>query len=143
MENRREVGAKKTDLGSISPTFYEQLLHVQSPKAQKRRSTQAAFCAFGICMHKKLCVNTLMKLTPGLFYRQSLSLPQKKAILAHVEQLSFFNRFLRAKISRKDDDSDIIIQCISLSVISIILEIILIILKLKTLCITLTVLTFN
>ena len=35
---------------SISPTFYKQLLHLQSPKAQKRQSIQAVFCAFGICM---------------------------------------------------------------------------------------------
>ena len=32
-------------LGPILPTFYVQLLHAQSPKAQKRQATQAAFCA--------------------------------------------------------------------------------------------------
>ena len=34
--------------GSISPTFYEQLLHTKIPKAQKRQSSQASFCTFGI-----------------------------------------------------------------------------------------------
>ena len=38
--------------GSISPTFYEQLLPTQIPKAQKRQSTQGAFCAFAICRRK-------------------------------------------------------------------------------------------
>ena len=37
---------------SISTTFYEQLLRVQIPKAQKRQSTQAAFCGFGIWARK-------------------------------------------------------------------------------------------
>ena len=37
------------DYGSISPTFYEQLLRSQIPIAQKRQSGQAAFCAYGIC----------------------------------------------------------------------------------------------
>ena len=39
--------------GSISPTFYEQLLRSQIPKALKRLSTQADFCAFGICGRKR------------------------------------------------------------------------------------------
>ena len=38
--------------GSISSIFYEQLLHAQIPKSAKRQSTQAAFCAFGICERK-------------------------------------------------------------------------------------------
>ena len=36
-----------TFLSSISPPFYEQLLLVQIPKAQKRQSNEAAFCALG------------------------------------------------------------------------------------------------
>ena len=43
------------DTWSISPTFYSQLLRLQSPKAQKRQSTQAAFCTFRICKRKS-CV---------------------------------------------------------------------------------------
>ena len=39
------------DQGSISPTFYEQFLRAQIPKAQ-RQSSKAAFCAFGICARK-------------------------------------------------------------------------------------------
>ena len=37
---------------SISPTFYKELSHTQIPKAKKRPSSQAAFCAFGICTCK-------------------------------------------------------------------------------------------
>ena len=36
------------DLRSISPTFYEQLISVQIPKAQKDSKVKAAFCAFAI-----------------------------------------------------------------------------------------------
>ena len=39
-------------LVSISSTIYEQLLCTQIPKAQKRLSSQAVFCTFGICKHK-------------------------------------------------------------------------------------------
>jgi hypothetical protein len=42
---------------SISPTFYEQLLHAQIPKAQKRLSGSALL---------KAARGMLMKLTPGL-----------------------------------------------------------------------------
>ena len=38
-------------LGSISPTFYMQLLHTQIPKAQKRQSNQVAFALAGsVCI---------------------------------------------------------------------------------------------
>ena len=36
-------------LGSISPTFYEQLLSAQIPKVQITQSNQVAFCTFQIC----------------------------------------------------------------------------------------------
>ena len=42
----------KDHLVSISPTVYVQLLHAKIPKAQIQQSTQAAFCAFGICRRK-------------------------------------------------------------------------------------------
>ena len=38
---------------SISSKFYEQLLLMQIPRAQKRLSSQAVFCAFGICVGKR------------------------------------------------------------------------------------------
>jgi len=38
--------------GSISPTFYSQLLPVQIPKAQKYSQFLSLFCAFGICVSK-------------------------------------------------------------------------------------------
>ena len=38
--------------GSISPSFYKQLLRPQISKVQKRQSNQAAFCAFGTCFRK-------------------------------------------------------------------------------------------
>ena len=39
-------------LGSISPTFYKQLLRTQIPKAQKSASLDCLFGAFGICKRK-------------------------------------------------------------------------------------------
>ena len=39
-------------LGSISPSFYKQLLRMQIPKAHKRQSIQAFFCAFWTCQLK-------------------------------------------------------------------------------------------
>jgi len=37
---------------SISPILYEELLHVQIPKAQKIQSSHQSFCAFGLCQRK-------------------------------------------------------------------------------------------
>ena len=42
-------------LGSISPTFYVQLLRLQIPKVQKRHSTQAAFWVLGSAGVKAAC----------------------------------------------------------------------------------------
>ena len=39
-------------LGSISPTFYEQLLRAQIPKVHKDSQVKQLFCAFGICERK-------------------------------------------------------------------------------------------
>jgi len=47
-------------LGSISPTFYEQLWSLQIPKAQKYSQAVSLFCAFMICGRKML-----VKSTPG------------------------------------------------------------------------------
>ena len=38
--------------GQFHQHVYVQLLCMQIPKAQKRQSTKAAFCAFGICMRQ-------------------------------------------------------------------------------------------
>ena len=43
------------DRGSISPTFYAQLLRLQITKAQKRQSTQAAFELLGFARVKGAC----------------------------------------------------------------------------------------
>ena len=45
------------DPGPISPTFYEQQLRTQIPKAQKDSKVKQLNFAFGICLHK-------VKLTP-------------------------------------------------------------------------------
>jgi len=45
-------------LGSISPTFYEELLHAQIPKAQKKTDGLTVFSAlFGGALVKALLVN--------------------------------------------------------------------------------------
>jgi len=41
-----------TDLVSMSPIFYEQLLRMQIPKAQKDSQVVSLLCAFGICGRK-------------------------------------------------------------------------------------------
>jgi len=50
------------DLGSISSTFYEQLLGLQIPKAQKRQSSCQFFAHLGSA-HTKAARRKLMKLT--------------------------------------------------------------------------------
>jgi len=69
-------------LGSISPTFYEQLLNAQIPKEQNKSSHQSLFAllrsAFGKAVHKKV-----VKLTPEVikFSNDALFFPfhRKKA----------------------------------------------------------------
>jgi len=51
--NQSVFFASSCQLGSISQTFYLQLLRVQIPKAQKVQSSRQSFCAFGICASKK------------------------------------------------------------------------------------------
>ena len=48
----KQIRKRKGNQGSISPTFYKQLVCSQIPKAKKRQSSQAAFCTFGICLRK-------------------------------------------------------------------------------------------
>jgi len=50
--------------GSISQTFYVQLLHVVIPKAQKNTVKPSVFLHFWDLCVQKLQVNMLMKLTP-------------------------------------------------------------------------------
>ncbi len=53
--------------GSISPTFYTQLLHAQIPKAQKDSQVISVFLQFWDLHTKKLLMNqALMKLTQHL-----------------------------------------------------------------------------
>ena len=51
-------------MGSISSTFYEQLLRSQIPKAQKRLSSQLAFFALLGSASVKAACRMLVKLTP-------------------------------------------------------------------------------
>ena len=50
-------GRASRDKVTISPTLYKQLLHAKNPIAHKRQSSQAGFCAFGICARKS-CAKT-------------------------------------------------------------------------------------
>ena len=43
---------RRTERGSISPTFYAQLLCAQIPKAQKDSQVKQDFCTYGICARK-------------------------------------------------------------------------------------------
>ena len=51
---------------SISPTFYEQLLRAQIPKAQKKRVKLSSFFAILESAHVKPVRRILVKLTPGI-----------------------------------------------------------------------------
>ena len=65
------VGVVKHDWevlhGSISPTFYEQLLHAQTPKAQKIQSSPCwfLFALLGSTNVQAVC-KMLVRLTPGV-----------------------------------------------------------------------------
>ena len=50
---------------SISPTFYEQLLHAKIPKVQKKTVNSSSFLHFWDLRVWKFHINTMMKLTPG------------------------------------------------------------------------------
>jgi len=52
----REIGLPQRDLGSISSTFYTQLLHVQIPKLKKDTDNLAEFLYFWDLHTEKLCV---------------------------------------------------------------------------------------
>jgi hypothetical protein len=52
-------------LGTISPTFYAQLLNTKIPKLQKIQSVVSPFCLLLGSSHEKAGHRTLMKLTPG------------------------------------------------------------------------------
>jgi len=52
------------DQGSISPMFYEQLLHLQIPKVQKKLLDLTVFFALLVSACIKAARRTLMKLNP-------------------------------------------------------------------------------
>jgi len=52
-------------LGQISATFYEQLLHAQIPKAQKKTDSMTVFFALLESAHIKAVRKMLVKSTPG------------------------------------------------------------------------------
>ena len=54
----------KREPGSISPTFYEQLLLAQIPKAQKKPVKLSSFIALLGSARVKATRRTLVKLTP-------------------------------------------------------------------------------
>jgi len=56
---------------SISPRFYEQLLHMQIPKAQKRLTTWLNFFVLLWSTHTKAAHKMLGKSTPGVNFTNS------------------------------------------------------------------------
>ena len=48
-KKKQSINTEIRDQGSISPTFYEQLLRLQFPKDSQ---VKQLFCAFGICARK-------------------------------------------------------------------------------------------
>jgi len=61
----RPFGDKSPNPGSISSTFYEQLLRAQIPNAQKRKSSQQCHLALLGPMSVKAARKSLVKLTLG------------------------------------------------------------------------------
>ena len=58
--------------GSISPTFYEQLLRVQIPIEQKRQSSQAAFWLLGSA-HVKASRKHIDEIDPGRSFSNEIN----------------------------------------------------------------------
>ena len=56
---------------SISPTFYQQLLRVQIPKAQKKTVKLSSFFALLGSSRVKAACRTLVKLTPSFHFFMS------------------------------------------------------------------------
>ena len=80
-------------LGSILPTIYVQLLRAQSPKAQKRQSTQAAFCTFGICWWNWLQVS----ISPTFFGQLLRWFPFAKKLQKQTVSTEKFRKTLKFK----------------------------------------------
>jgi len=57
---------------SISPIFYEKLLHVQIPKVQKIQSSHQHFFALLGSVHVKSALKILIKLTTGVNFTNIL-----------------------------------------------------------------------
>ena len=65
---RNCFGKKKIAfLGSISPTFYVQLLHMQIPKAQKDSQFKQLFALLGSASKKAACKH-VEEIGPGLHF---------------------------------------------------------------------------
>jgi len=96
-------------LGSISPTFYEQLLRPQIPKVQKTQKTWLSFCAFWICAHKS-CTLTCeinpsiqkIRLAEKLVHIKSLHSLAKITIRLHFYRCLIDNEFLNCFQNKVD-----------------------------------------
>jgi hypothetical protein len=60
----QSFNCENRDQGSISPTFYNQLLQEQIPKMQKETDDLTVFLRFWNLQVQKLLINMLVKLTP-------------------------------------------------------------------------------
>ena len=94
---------------SISPTFYEQLLRSQIPKAQKKTVKSSSFLRFWDLRVWKLLVNTLMKLTPSVNLTNNLW----AAFCTKVTRASFLYLWLRFVIFvlRKKLAQKLLLKC--------------------------------
>ncbi len=63
--NRGKIDCSSCNLGSISPTFYAQLLLAQIPKVQKRQSNHRCLFALSRSLHVKDTRKMLVQLTLG------------------------------------------------------------------------------
>jgi len=65
MNNEKELNfITSAALGSISPSFYKQLLHAQIPKVQKKIDNLTVFFVLSGSASVKAAHRALMKLTP-------------------------------------------------------------------------------
>ena len=103
----------KYDHGSISSTFYKQLLRTQTPKAQKKTVKSSSFFALLGSASAKVARRMLVKLTPGANFinvlQAAFTLTDPKSIKKLLDLTVFFCAFgicERKSCSQKVDEID-------------------------------------
>ncbi len=103
----------------MSSTFYEQLLHTQIPKVQKRQSSCQSFFALLGSAHVKSVHTMLMKLIPGVniytggFYTRSS--PKRKNSVKLSVSFYAYGICARKICSYNVDETDTLYPCSSFS----------------------------